>query len=384
MVCGNHHQGFSIFLGPLEDGADHFIKVKEFLAHVTHLVAVAPVVNLGAFHHEEEAFLVVQHLNGFHGAFHEDGAAVQAGFEVVFVVQAQEFVTGGACNVFQLVHIGVSLGLHLFNEVAAVAALVPEVGAAAGDEVHIGIDVLGGQAFLILAGRAVDAEIGRRGVVDAAGDGNARLHAFHALAPLEVGLHGLTLCIEADVAVLGLLAVRQGGTAGAGVGDELVGGIGAGIAGHRHVVNVEGAAIGYPAHAPLAKAGTVADHEDDVLDLLSLGLLHAHSLIGGFHLVFVVLGEGVGGILGAVAVQLFGSLGKGLQGAQRQDNGKNSFHCYSVFAFQPANSTWAFLQPSGRVQCTVQLSPGSTVKKLSLQKVPGMRLPLSSLALRMF
>ena len=345
---------------------------------------MAPVVNLGTFHHEEETLLVVQHPDSLHGALHQDGTAVQGGFEVVFIVQAQEFVALCAGNVFQLVHEGVALGLHFLDEVAAVGALVPEMGAAAGDEVHVGIYILGGQAFLILAGSAVDAEIGRSGVVDAAGDGNARLHPLHALGILEIGFDGFAGLIAADVTVLGFLADGQGGTAGAGVCDQTVGAGGVGITRHGHVVNVEGAAVGHPAHAPLGEAGAVADHEDDVLHLLALGLGNLHGLIGNFHVILVILGEGISSILGTVPVQFFGSLGKYLQGAQRQDDGQNLFHYSAILAFQPEKPILACAQPAGRVQCTVRLSPGRTVKKLSVQKVPGMRLPLSSSAFRMF
>ena len=311
---------------------------------------MAPVVNLGAFHHEEETFLVIQHLNGLQGAFHQDGAAVQGGFEVIFVVQAQELVPGGVGNVFQLFHIGVALGLHFLNEVAAVGALVPEMGAAPADEIHARVHILGCEAFLVLAGRTVDAEIGRSGVIDATGDGNARLHSLHAFGPLEVGFHLVSVGSQADISILGLGPVGQGRAARAGIGDKAVGGIGAGITGHRHLVDVQGPAVGHPAHAPLAQAGAVANHKDDVFDLFALGLCHVNGLVGRFHLVLIVLGEGIGGVLGTVPVQFFRRLGKSLQGAQRQDHAKDSLHHSAILAFQPEKPISAPVQPWGRVQ----------------------------------
>ncbi len=374
VVGRDHHQGVAVFLGPLQNSANHFVKVEEFLAHVPHFILVGPVINLGAFHHEEEAFLVIQHLKGFQGAFHEDGAAVQRGLEVVFVVQAQEFVAFCIGNVFQLVHVGIALGFHLFNEVAAVGALVPEMGAAAGNEVHVGVNILGRQAFLVLPGGAVDAEVRRGSVVDAAGNGHARLLAFDALGPLQVGLHFLSVRAQADIAVLGLFAVGQGGSAGAGVRDEFVRSIGAGIAHIRHLVNVQGTAVGYPAHAPLRQAGAVANHEDDVFHLLALGLFDMHRLVRGFHLVFIVLGEGVGGILGAVPVQIFRILGK-RPGAQEQcSGGKHQF----FHRFHPSRVRVS----SFCAQRTVRLSPGAREKKLSLQRGPAMSCPLASFAFR--
>ena len=272
MVGGNYHQGLAVFFGPLEHLANDTVEVEELLAHVTHLIAVTPVIYLGTFYHEEEAFFVVQHLEGLEGAFHEHGAAVQGRFEVVFVVQAQEFAALCTGNVLYLVYIGITLGLHFLDEVAAVAALIPEMGAAATDEVYVGIHVLGSQAFLVLTAGAIYAEVGRSGVVDTAGYGNARLHAFDALGPLQVGFYGVAVGIQGNVAVLGLDTGSQGCAAGRGIGYQTVYGVGLGITGHRHLQHIELAAVGHVTHRPLVETGTVTNHENNVLDLLALRL----------------------------------------------------------------------------------------------------------------
>ena len=257
------------------------------------------------------------------------------------------------------------------------------MGAAARNKVHIGVKILKGKAFLVGSGGAVNAEIGRSGVVDAAGYRNAGFHAFYALRPLEVGFHLLAVRSKADVAVFGLFTVGKGSAAGAGIGDELVGGIGAGIACHGHLVDIQGAAIGHPTHRPLSEAGAVADHEDYVLHPLAAGLLHLHCLVGSLHFVAVVLGEGVGGIFGTVPVQGIGSLGIKADGTEGQEYGNQSFHYSASLAFHPEKVIRAFAD-DGSTHFTVRLSPGAREKKLSLQKAPGMRFPSASRALRIF
>ena len=120
VVGRNYHEGVAVLFGPFENGADYFVKVEEFLAHVADFVAVGPVVYLRTLDHEEKSLLVIQHIDCLHGAFHEDGTAVEGGLEVVFVVKAKEAVAFSIFNVLKLIDVGVAFGLHLFDEVAAV------------------------------------------------------------------------------------------------------------------------------------------------------------------------------------------------------------------------------------------------------------------------
>ena len=301
MVGRDDHQGVAVVLGPLEHLADGLVEVEEFLGHVAHLVAVRPVVDLGTFDHQEEAFLVVlaQQFDGLHRAVLQHGAAVQARVHVQRGEQGQELAVMDIREFLTLLHEVVAPRLHLLDEVPAVLALVPELAAAAEDEVHAAVHVLGGDLRLQVAVRAVAYEVGGRGVVDAARHDEAGLLA-QGLRLMEQGEERFFVHILADVAVFGLLAGGKGGAAGAGIGDELVRAVSPGIAGHRAVVQVQVSSVEGPAHGHGLHRHAVADHEDDVLDLLGLGLLDHHGLVGGLDLILVVLAELVVRVLGQV------------------------------------------------------------------------------------
>ena len=64
VVCGNYDKGVAVLFRPFQDGPYHLVKVEKLFAHVTNLVAVAPVVDLGPLNHEEETFLVVPSPDG--------------------------------------------------------------------------------------------------------------------------------------------------------------------------------------------------------------------------------------------------------------------------------------------------------------------------------
>ena len=105
VVCGYKDKGMAVLLCPFQDGPYHLVEIEELFAHITNLIAMAPVINLGALDHEEEALLVIKHLNCLHCAFHQDWTTVQGRFKVVLVVQAQEFVPFCTGNVFKLVYV---------------------------------------------------------------------------------------------------------------------------------------------------------------------------------------------------------------------------------------------------------------------------------------
>ena len=86
---------------------------------------------------------------------------------------------------------------------------------------------------------------------------------------------------HADAAVSRLLADRQGRSAGAGVGDELVRAPGAGKTGIGETVEVELAVIQHPGAADLLEAHAVADHDNDVSDLIAQRRhLHIGDVVG--------------------------------------------------------------------------------------------------------
>ena len=92
----------------------------------------------------------------------------------------------------------------------------------------------------------------------------------------------LALGVHADAAVVGLLAAGDGGSAGGGVGDEVTGGAGLGVALNRHGVDREALARGGTAellgHHALGQGHAVADEQEDIFDgfevlqLVGLGL----------------------------------------------------------------------------------------------------------------
>ena len=177
---------------------------------------------------------------------------------------------------------------------------------ATADEVHVRSDVLGGDVFLKPAGRGVVAEVGRGGIVQAAGDRDAGLLSC-TLRLLQLGVHDVAVRVQANIAIVRFLSARERGAAGAGVSDELVDGIGARSAEHGHVVHIQLSSVHHPCAADLLEAHSVSDHEDDVFHLLALGLLDLDDIVGLFLAVGVVPAEVVHGVGRKVTVQRIGS-----------------------------------------------------------------------------
>ena len=190
-------------------------------------------------------------------------------------------------------------------------------------------------------GRVAD-EVGRGGVVDAAGHGETGLLAL-LLRLMEQGYERIAVHILADIAVFGLFAGGKRGAAGAGIGDEPVRAIGAGVAGHREVVQVQMSPVERPAHGHGLHAHAVADQENDVPDLSGLGLFHRHGLIGGIDLVFVVLAELVVRILGEIPAGIHLREGAGEPAENQPNQQKGSFH---IIVYPIQNER--FPLPSGR------------------------------------
>ena len=80
VVGGYDYQGLSVACSPFQHISKGAVEIEELFAHLAYLVAVAPVVDLGTLHHQEETFLVIQHLYGLLGAFQEYGAALLDAF----------------------------------------------------------------------------------------------------------------------------------------------------------------------------------------------------------------------------------------------------------------------------------------------------------------
>ena len=177
--------------------------------------------------------------------------------------------------------------------------------AAAADEIHSGIHVLGCQVLFQLAGGGVVDEISRGGIVDAAGNREAGL-LTGTLSLLEGGVHHITVGGEAYVAVFGLDATGKGRSSCGRIGHQAVQGIGAGDPGHGHAVEVQFSSVHHPRAAYLLESHSVANQEDYVLDLLAPGLTDIHGFVGIFLGVAVILAEVVNRVLGTVPVQGIG------------------------------------------------------------------------------
>ena len=83
------------------------------------------------------------------------------------------------------------------------------------------------------------------------------------------------------MAVGGFHACGQGGSAGTGVGNELIGAVCAGDADVGEVVEVELALVQHPGAAYLLQAHAVANHYYDVFDLVGDGgHLNVYDVVG--------------------------------------------------------------------------------------------------------
>ena len=372
----------AVLLSPLQDLTDGTVEVEQLLGHISDLLPVAPVIDAGALDHKEESLLVVQELDGLHRAVLEDGAAVKRGLHLERSEEAEDAALVYLVQVLATVHEGIAAVHHLLHQVSPVLAAAPELDAAAGQEVHAAVHVLGGVDLLVIPVKGMADEVQRGGVVDAAGHGHAGLHPL-GLRQVQQAGNGIAVRVCAHISVLGLHARGEGGASRAGVGDQAVGGVGAGETAHGTVVHIEAAAVEHPAAADLLHAHTVAYHHDDVLDPPAFRLGDLHGLVGLGDCVLVVLAELVVGILGTVAgdvLLLIGTLGVCDEAATKRQQKEYKYPLH----FHPQLSSSKCTSALSTLQVTVLVSPGRRGKKLSLQKAGATRLPDASRALRMF
>ena len=231
VVGRDHDEGLLRIAGEEREGEVHG------LGHVVHLleagrgvVAVAGVVDLAAFDHEEEALLPVAGLQVADTGVGEVG---QAGVILLAVdgvregilrlgAQAQDARSGevdlrdGAWALED----GDAGGIGLVLEVGRIVAGTPvrEEGRS-GHEVHGGIDHLEGNLLIAVAARGVRHEARRRGVVHAHAGGDARAETGR-MGPFRQVRGGIAVRVHAHDAVVDLRTGRQRGAGGGGVGDQ--------------------------------------------------------------------------------------------------------------------------------------------------------------------
>ena len=304
VVGADDHEGVAVTLGEADGRLDGLVEVEGLLDCLGEFVGVLVLIDAGAFDHEEEALL---------GAGGEvvDGK-LGGGREVVTAVEAdalgeeEQALGGGDGRVVGVVGHGVAAADGLLGGERTHFESVLRAG---GGEGQAARREVGPDLFLEAAGGLVGEEGGRGGAVEVVGGEDAAGVAQRGELLGQVG-DALLGRVDAEVAVVGLLARGVGGAGGRGVGGEVVGGLGSHEADDLEVGHRELAAVGVHGGVDGAVAHAVADQEDDV----------AHAFVGAVNLEV----GGVGALLGGVGVAgggldfaVLGLGGEGQAGAER-------------------------------------------------------------------
>ena len=294
LVVGRYHnQRIAIFIGKLDGLGNGLVKVQQLLHGAGVFVGVAGLVYAGTFHHEEEAlaFLLagVQEIDGLTGCL---GKEVRAAVHNVSGFhgrgQDAQFFGLGAGRVVQ----GINHGEGFLDGLLGGGRTLFKLLLAAGGEVHDGAGGDIGPNFVRhTAVFLVGEERGRSGAVkvvrrDHAGNDTL---SFHALR--DIG-NGALFHIHADSIVVRLLAGGISGTGGGRIRGKICGAAG----GHpTQVLKIEVSKVlivGKVSGSNLGQAGTVSNHENNVLGSVGgtvagvrgvVGTLIRDPLDGTFH-----------------------------------------------------------------------------------------------------
>lgn len=270
VIAGGHKDGFGVGrLDEVEDCLECLVVFENLVDLGSRIVDVAGVVDAATLDHEEETLIA---LGGglFQGAQSRLCHLAETGVNIIHVTSVQLEGNIGGCKEAEQGQGGLVSALEgvkgstvtgvgpavLFlgqlddvNVIGSAAALggvgEEEASATAKDEVDAAAEdtltnLLQGDLVLHDSEQHVAAEAGGGGIDDVCGNGQAR-HVTGTLSCLEHGATGVVVRQHGDGAVVGLLAAREGGCAGSGVGDE--GGGGPGSARAPEVL-VQGESIG--------------------------------------------------------------------------------------------------------------------------------------------
>ena len=319
VVGADDHEGVAVALGEADGGLDGLVEVEGFLDGAREVVGVLALVDAGAFDHQEKSLLAA-------GGEVLDGH-LRGGGQVVTAVQGHGLreveQALGACDgrVLGVVDHGVAAADGFLRGEGT--GLVGVLRAGRGEGQRAGREV-GPDLFLHAAGGLVGEEGRRRGAVEVVGGEYAAGVAQRGEDLGDVG-DALLGGVDAEVAVVGLLAGGVGRAGGGGVGGEVVGGLGPHEAEGAQVGHRELAAVGVHGGVDGAVAHAVADQQDDV----------AHALVGAVDLEV----RGVGALFLDVGIAGrgldFAVLRLGGEGDRRaQRDGEEEvfqFHGYGLF-----------------------------------------------------
>ena len=243
---------------------------------------MAGIIDLGAFHHQEEALLGLlgQFVDRRPGNVRQEIQRFLCGVRAHAIVQA-DHLAGSPVYGQGVRQIAVSIGLNAGEHIDAIrTGILDIVPAAAADEVHVAGEPVAGDFVRAVAFGGMAVEDGRRGVCDIAQGDDARGLAEALEIVRQRGILHRTVLVRRNVARPGDFPRRERTAARGGIADEIVVRVVELDADVLDLQQAQVAVVRIGASHDLVDAHAVADEEDHVLDLLVAAVVPVRGRIG--------------------------------------------------------------------------------------------------------